>query len=65
MILKLYRAYKTGKTIYSKMLKPFYEELRKDAYATEEDKRTKNRKRKKKNAVNQKPKRRNSRKANP
>ena len=47
------------------MLKPFYEELRKDAYATEEDKRTKNRKRKKKNAVNQKPKRRNSRKANP
>lgn len=53
MILKLYRAYKIGKTIYSKILKPFYEELRKDAYATE-DKRTTNRKRKKKNAVNKK-----------
>lgn len=62
MILKLYRAYKTGKTIYTKILKPFYEELRKDAYSTE-NKRTRNRKKKSPNAVNQKPKRRNSRKA--
>lgn len=31
MILRLYRAYKTGKTIYTKLLKPFYEELKKDA----------------------------------
>ena len=31
MILRLYRAYKTGKTIYSKLLKPFYDELKKDA----------------------------------
>ena len=45
MILRIYGAYKTGKTIYSKVLKPFYEELRKDACEIE-DKRTYNRKRK-------------------
>lgn len=64
MILRLYRAYKTGKTIYTKFLKPFYKELRKDAYASDEHKRTGNSKKKKTNAINQKPKRRNSRKAN-
>jgi len=64
MIFRLFKIYSTGKTIYKRVLKPIYEELRKDAYATE-DKRTRNRIKKKSNAVNQKPKRRNSRKANP
>ncbi len=64
MIFRIFKIYSTGKTIYNRILKPIYEELRKDAYATE-DKRTRNRIKKKSNAVNQKPKRRNSRKANP
>jgi hypothetical protein len=33
MILKIFRGYKLAKTIYSKVLKPVYLELRKDAYA--------------------------------
>ena len=66
MILRLYSIYKTGKTVYTKLLKPIYEDLRKEAYTTETDKRTINRKRKKKtrNAVNQKSKRSHQRKAN-
>lgn len=45
MILRLYRAYKTGKTIYTKLLKPFYEELKKDADKFETaEKRKRNRK---------------------
>ena len=66
MILRIYSLYKTGKTIFSKLLKPIYEDLRKDAYADETDKRTINRKRKKKtsNAVNQKSERSHQRKAN-
>ncbi len=66
MIFRLFKIYSTGKTIYNRVLKPIYQELRKDAYATE-DKRTRNRIRKKKktNAVNQKPERRNSGEANP
>jgi hypothetical protein len=66
MLLKLYRAYKTGKTLYNKVLKPAYLELRKDAYELDKkDTRAQNRKRKtvKKNAVNQKSKRINQRKA--
>jgi hypothetical protein len=66
MIYRLYKLYKTGKTLYTRVLKPVYEELRKDAYANDTDKRTLNRKKKgNKNAVNQKPKRSNKRKANP
>ena len=38
MFLKLFRGYKIGKTIYSKILKPVYLELRKDAYALEDSK---------------------------
>ena len=60
MILRLYRLYKTGKTLYTKVLKPVYEELRKDAYALDAaDKRARNRKSKSKknDAVHQKPKR--------
>ncbi len=64
MIFRLFKIYSTGKTIYKRVLKPIYEELRKDAYATE-DKRTRNRKKNKSDVINQKPKRRNSRKANP
>ncbi len=47
------------------MLKPFYEELRKDAYASENDKHTKNRTRKKtqKYADNKKPNRSHQRKS--
>ncbi len=63
MIFRIFKIYSTGKTIYKRILKPIYEELRKDAYASD-DKRTRNRTKKKNNAVNQKPKRRNSRKAN-
>lgn len=63
MLFRLFKIYSTGKTIYKRVLKPIYEELRKDAYATE-DKRTRNRKKKKSDVINQKSKRRNSRKAN-
>ncbi|HWB63452.1 MAG TPA: hypothetical protein VG603_08080 [Chitinophagales bacterium] len=35
MIFRIYRVYKTGKTLYEKVLKPVYEELRKDAYASD------------------------------
>jgi hypothetical protein len=37
MILKIFRGYQIAKTIYTKVLKPIYLELRKDAYA-EDDK---------------------------
>lgn len=64
--LKLFRMYETGKFVYSKILKPVYLELRKDAYELEEeDKRTRNRKKKKTNAVHQKSKRSHKRKPNP
>ncbi len=65
MILRIYRVYKVGKTIYRKMLKPFYDELRKDAYATEDKKRTKKRIRKtnKEHADNKKPNRSHQRKS--
>ena len=53
MIFRIFKIYQTGKTLYTKILKPIYEELRKDAYATD-DKRTNNRKRKKKNADDKK-----------
>lgn len=61
MILKLYRAYKTGKTIYSKLLRPFYEELKKDAdeYERQQDLKNKNNR----DVKHKKPKRRNRRKA--
>ncbi len=63
MIFKLFRAYKTGKIIYSKILKPVYEELKRDAYSTE-NKRTRNRKPKKKDAVNKKSERSRKRQTN-
>ena len=46
MIFRLFKIYSTGKTLYKRVLKPIYEELRKDAYKTE-DKRTRNRKKEK------------------
>lgn len=65
--LKAYRAYETGKVIYNKILKPVYEELRKDAYALDEEKQTNNRNRKRKprksNVVNKKTKRSHQRKS--
>jgi hypothetical protein len=64
MMLNLYRVYKTGKTIYSKLLKPIYEELRKDAFE-EEDKITKPKKRKPTNAVDKESKRSHRRKKDP
>ncbi len=63
-LLKLFRMYETGKFVYTKILKPAYLELRKDAYALEDNKRTRNRKKKKSNAVNQKPKRSHKRQPN-
>lgn len=60
MILKLYRAYKTGKTIYTKLLKPFYEELKKDADEYERQQNLKKKKNNRRNAKYKKPKRRNS-----
>ncbi len=63
MIFKLFRTFGTVKTVYTKILKPIYEELRKDAYASENTEPIKRKKRT--NVINQKPKRRNSRKANP
>ena len=66
-MLRLFSWYGTGKTIYKRILKPIYEELRKDAYEleTEVEKTIKNTrpptgragKKRKKNVVNQKPKR--------
>lgn len=63
MILRLFQAYKTGKNIYGKILKPFYLELRKDAYADQEKPITK-RKKKDTNAKHQKSQRRNTGKTN-
>lgn len=60
MILKLYRAYKTGKTIYTKLLKPFYEELKKDADEYERQQNLKKKKNNRRNVKYKKPKRRNS-----
>ena len=60
MIFRLYRLYKTGKTIYNRVLKPVYLDLRKDAYQLDDkpnQKRKYTRKKNKKNVVNQKPKR--------
>jgi hypothetical protein len=61
MIFRIFKIYSTGKTIYNRVLKPIYEELRKDAYASDN---TEKIKRKEKDVINKKPKRRNSRKAN-
>ncbi|MFN8288078.1 MAG: hypothetical protein U0V74_15085 [Chitinophagales bacterium] len=63
-LLRLFRMYETGKFVYTKLLKPAYLELRKDAYALDADKRTVNRKKKKSNAINQKPKRSHKRQPN-
>lgn len=63
MILKIFRGYKIGKTIYSKILKPIYEELRKDAYASENTELTK--RKTKKNAKHQKSNGSHRRKENP
>ena len=68
MIFKVFRVFgwfETGKTLYEKILKPVYLDLRKDAYEgdtnTEVVKRTSNTKRKtsKKNVVDQRSKRSN------
>lgn len=59
MILRLYRAYKTGKTIYSKILKPFYQELKKDADEYEKQQNL-NKKKNRRNAEHKKSKRKNS-----
>ncbi len=57
MILRLYRAYKTGKTIYTKILKPFYQELKKDADEYERQQKLNKKKNNRRNAKYQKPKR--------
>ena len=57
MILRLYRIYKTGKSLYIKVLKPVYLDLRKDAYESDTDKKSISSKKKKrrKNVVHKKP----------
>lgn len=62
MLFRLFKLYNTGKTIYNWVLKPVYEELRKDAYATEPT--TTKRKTKTKNADDKKLKRSNRRQKN-
>lgn len=67
MIFRLFRWYSTGKTLYNRVLKPIYEDLRKDAYELEDTpKKTikKTRKTTKKNVVNKKPERSHKRQAN-
>jgi hypothetical protein len=59
-LFKLYNVYQTGKKLYTKVLKPVYEELRKDAYANDTEPKTK---RRKQNVKHQKPKRSNKPKA--
>ena len=66
MIFRLFKIYKTGKTIYSRVLKPVYDELKKDAEKLESKEQKNDRTRKiKKNVINQESKRRYQRKANP
>jgi|GEM_PF-3561120 hypothetical protein len=68
MIFRLYKIYSTGKTLYKRVLKPVYLELRKDAYELDDKPKGKvkyTRKKSKKNVVNQKPKRSHKRAANP
>ena len=65
MIFRMFKWYGTGKTIYQRVLKPIYEELRKDAYAADapEEKKIKITRKKKTNVVNQKSKRSHKRQA--
>ncbi len=35
MIFRIFKTFSTAKTIYNRVLKPIYEELRKDAYASD------------------------------
>ena len=63
LLFRLINLYGTGKTIYTKVLKPIYLELRKDAYASDEVESVK-RKTKKKNVKHQKSERSYKRKAN-
>ena len=65
MIFRMFKWYSTGKTIYQRVLKPIYEELRKVAYAedTPKEKKIKITRKKKTNVVNQKPKRSHKRQA--
>ena len=68
MIFRLFKIYSTGKTIYNRVLKPVYLELRKDAYELDDKPKGKvkyTRKKSKKNVVNQEPKRSHKRAANP
>ncbi len=68
MIFRLFKIYNTGKTIYNRVLKPVYLELRKDAYELDDKPNEKvkyTRKKSKKNVVNQEPKRSHKRAANP
>lgn len=60
MIFRIFKLYNTGKMLYNRVLKPVYEELRKDAYENEPS--TIKRKRTKKNVDDKKPKRSNRRK---
>jgi hypothetical protein len=66
MFLKLFRTWQTGKTLYKRVIKPIYQELRKDAYTSETIETPKRKKRKtiNSNAVNKKSKRSNRRKTN-
>lgn len=68
MLFRLYKIYTTGKTIYKRVLKPVYLELRKDAYELDDKQKEPikyTRKKSKQNVVNQKPKRSHKRQANP
>lgn len=65
MIFRLFKIYSTGKTIYSRVLKPVYDELKRDAEELEKKRRLKNKQKKKSHVINQESKRRHQRKANP
>ncbi len=60
MIFKLFKYLSTAKTVYERVLKPVYEELRRDAYANEPT--TTKSKKKINDADDKKPKRSNRRK---
>lgn len=67
MIFRLFKIYSTGKTIYNRILKPVYLELRKDAYSSDNPQQETikyTRKKKKKNVVNKKSERSHKRQTN-
>lgn len=65
MILSWYRAFKTSRLLFSKVLGPVYAELKKDAEELEQKGKEQNKNTSKKHVIHQESKRSHQRKTNP